>query len=597
MAPDGVARGRTRWIALSGFGVAAALVLVALASALQPEPARPTPTMDPQLVSLLPITEPVTRVLVVVTFWNPADRGLLDLLAPNYKFRALPMAGALLTPAQILTLSTLPQVRSIWHGDRTFPILLRESRDLVHASEATALFGVTGAGVTVAVIDTGVDSLHPDFAGPGGSRVRNLEVVLGPSGTCTFLPVPHSDDIGHGTHVAGTIAGNGALGGGAYTGMAPAARIVSYDTNAGLFIILFEALCAYDDVITTRATTGIRVISNSWGGGDGTFDRDDPIEIAIRTAYESGVASVFAAGNSGPGANTMSSQSVSPYAIGVAAVTKKSQVVGFSSRGRPLDWPSDPWPATHDRDAALAGDLPLFRPAISAPGVSITAPVPCTPLCTSSTGYGVLSGTSMATPHVSGVLALMLEIHPGLTPRQMVGVLEVTAHHMPEWLAWEAGAGLVHALNAVGKSNALRADPTTPIPDPFLDESIDARTTSRSSQGPVIILGSATSASPGSCPTPAVCRDFIVVVPSFATRLLVRIEWTNGLQNFYGFAFAPGQSVTDFPTQEDTGLLDVPLDERGLDIRMPTPGEWRIRVLPRTNVVDSVQLMIVTSTL
>lgn len=432
MALDRLARGRKLVHSFGGIAVSVVLVFMAVGAAvpleapsLLPIVDGPSvlPVVDPHLQEILLTADPDAAILVVLTFWQPEDRALLDGFAPHYKFQALPMASAQLTPTQLLGLTAWTEIRSIWYGFDTFSIDLAEGRELVKAPQATAAFGVTGAGVTVAVIDTGVDTLHPDFSDPatGESRATNIDVWAGPEGTCLFIELPNTDDIGHGTHVSGTIAGNGALSGGTYTGIAPAARIRMYDTNAGLLIILFETLCAYDDILANRAETGIRHISNSWGGGDGSFDRDDPIEVAIRTAYEDGVASVFAAGNSGPRDNTMSRQSVSPYAIGVAAITKPLQIVGFSSRGRPLDWPNrDPWPTTHDRDSALAGDLPLFRPALSAPGVSITAPVPCSPACTPTTGYDTLSGTSMATPHVSGVLALVLEASPDLSDRKSV---------------------------------------------------------------------------------------------------------------------------------------------------------------------------------
>lgn len=545
-----------------------------------------TPVVDPYLLQILPTASPTETFLTVISFWHPGDRSTLDGFVTHYKFETLPMAAAYLTPGQLSTLSTWTQIQSIWFGLHELPLKLSEGRELVQASQATALFGVTGKGVKVAVIDTGVDTLHPDF----GGRATNFEVAF--AGVCVFPTVPNSDDIGHGTHVSGTIAGSGALSDGKYKGVAPEAQIVSYDTNAALAIITIEALCSYDNII---ARGDIKVISNSWGGGEGSWDRDNPIEIAIRNAYAKGIASVFAAGNSGPGDNTMTRQSVSPYSIGVAAITKKKQVVGFSSRGRPLGWtPPDHWPLTHDRDEALAKNIPLFRPGVSAPGVSITAPVPCSPVCNSATGYDTMSGTSMATPHVSGVLALALQKNPNLTPRQMAGILEAGPTALPDWLAHETGAGLANALKAVELASKLAANPSTTIPKPTLDESLNGKTTTRSNFGPVPVFGSNPGgADPNNCP---ICVDVTVNVPTGATRLYVKIEWTNDANNFYGYAFSPGQSTSDFPTQEDTGLLDIPLNERFLDVRTPVSGQWLIRILPRANTFDTVEAVIFTST-
>lgn len=543
--------------------------------------------MDPYLADALQTALPTDSFLVVLTFWHPEDRSRLDGFVTHYKFRALSMAAATLTPSQILALTAWTEIRSIWYGLEQLPILLAEGRQLVEAQQATDQFGVTGRGVKVAVIDTGVDTLHPDF----GGRATNFEVAF--AGACTFARHPNSDDEGHGTHVSGTIAGSGALSGGHFKGIAPEAEIVMYDTNAGLFIILVEALCSYDDII---ARGDIKVVSNSWGGGSGSYDRDDPVEVAVQEAYAHGVVSVFAAGNSGPDANTMTQESVSPFVVGVGAITKKKQIVGFSSRGRPLDFAErSPWPNNHDRDKGLAQNVPLWRPAVSAPGVSITAPVPCSPACTAEIGYDTLSGTSMATPHVSGVLALVLQANPNLTPRQRIGILEATPTIIRDWLAFETGVGLVNTRRAVELAANIAANPSTAIPKPVLDESLDGARTTRTGQGPVLIVGSASSPDPSTCLTPTTCRDFFIKVPTGATRLFVKVTWNDFSHNFYPFAFAPGQSTSDFPTQEDTGLLDAPITERLIDIRYPVAGEWRIRVLPRVNTVDSVSLTIFTS--
>jgi serine protease AprX len=549
------------------------------------------PVLGPSLVEKLQGASAGDALPVVISFWHGEDRSLLDGLAPHHDFRTLPMASAALTPAQIQALASDSRVRSIWDATQRIPLQLAEGRELVQAPQATAKFGVTGAGVTVAVIDTGVDTTHPDL---DNGKATNIQVLppeeTGAVPVCVLAPNPNTDDDGHGTHVAGTIAGTGELSNGTYTGVAPGAKIRMYDANVSLFLTLLQILCSYDDIIATKAETGVRHISNSWGGGQGSYDRDDPIEIAVKAAYDNGIVSVFAASNDGWQDNTMSSQSVSPRVLAVAAITKKKQIAAFSSRGRPLDWSgSDRWAVTHDRDAALAQNVPLFRPSVSAPGVNITAPVPCGgPACTAGTGYETLSGTSMATPHVSGVIALMLERNATLSARQIIGIVEGSATVLPDWLAHETGSGLVNALKAVELAR------TGSYPKPTLDESLTSANTSTTTQGPVLVVGSTTSASPSSASCALVCKDFFVSVPQGATRLRAKVEWTNLANNFYAFAFAPGQAVTDFPTQEDAGLLDTlfefPLKERVIDVRYPAPGQWRIRVLPRVNTEDSVSI-------
>jgi subtilisin family serine protease len=143
--------------------VAVVFVLLAAASPVYFPHAVRLPTFDPYLLQILPTTPVSKPLLVVLTFWNVQDRSLLDGVAANYKFHKLSMASALLTPSQINGLSSWSQIRSIWYGLDKIPLDLAESRDIVKASQATASFGVTGRGVNVAVIDTGIDAPHPDL--------------------------------------------------------------------------------------------------------------------------------------------------------------------------------------------------------------------------------------------------------------------------------------------------------------------------------------------------------------------------------------------------------------------------------------------------
>jgi serine protease AprX len=204
-----------------------------------------------------------------------------------------------------------------------------------------------------------------------------------------------------------------------------------------------------------RDAFNIRVISNSWGT-TGEFAPYNPISLAAKRAYDAGIIVTFAAGNEGPDANTLNPYSASPCVISVAAGDKQGNLADFSSRGR-------------------AGDANV-RPDVTAPGVDISAARATTGVAattvpdTDNPLYATISGTSMATPHISGVVALMLEANPALT---MDGVLDIfnktsramyyttaagaTAQHEP----WEVGAGYVDAGAAIREAASLNRNRTT----------------------------------------------------------------------------------------------------------------------------------------
>jgi serine protease AprX len=195
-------------------------------------------------------------------------------------------------------------------------------------------------------------------------------------------------------------------------------------------------------VLQNRLKYGIRVISNSWGTS-GAFDESDPINVASRLAHDGGLVVVFAAGNDGPGTNTLNPYCVAPWVICVAAGHKDgSRLADFSSRGIPGD--------------------PLYQPSLTAPGVDIAAArattgftinaflaVDLLELGADAVYYAAASGTSMATPHVSGTVALMLEANPALTPDQVKSALQASATPMPGYERHEVGAGYLNAYEAV----------------------------------------------------------------------------------------------------------------------------------------------------
>ncbi|MBU0685116.1 MAG: S8 family serine peptidase, partial [Candidatus Thermoplasmatota archaeon] len=226
------------------------------------------------------------------------------------------------------------------------------------------------------------------------------------------------DDNGHGTHVAGVIAGSGGM-----TGVAPGASILAYkalgpDGSGSMSDVIVAIDRAIDPNQDGDTSDHADVISMSLGGKG---QSDDPVCQAVENAVSAGVVVVVAAGNDGPSIGTVSSPGLAPDAITVGAVDNNGALASFSSRG-------------------TSPDLTI-KPEISAPGANINSTVPFSNAAhSSSTGYAVMSGTSMATPHVSGGAALLLQMHPTWTPAQVKSALISGAAELNESV-WSAGAG------------------------------------------------------------------------------------------------------------------------------------------------------------
>ena len=441
---------RTRWhliceatallialLGLSGIPVRAQLVTLPRVN--------PVLTIDPVLTQVLATAAPNQLVEAVVTFHQyPSQLDLAAVKATGVQvlqFGALPMVGVRGTALQVSSCFGLSGLRSIYYNRRLLSFL-NQSVPLIGADRVETDFGVTGRGVGVAIIDTGIDGTHPDL--PFGSKVaQNVKVVpdLFGNGPIFVENVPNTDTTsGHGTHVASTVGGTGAALAGKYHGVARGAHLVGLGSGEALFVL--TALESFDWVLMHWSQYGVRVISNSWGT-TGSFSPDDPINVATARAHDAGLAVVFAAGNAGPGSNTLNPYCVAPWTICVAAGLKDGQTLAdFSSRGIPGD--------------------PLYHPTITAPGVNIVAARATTGLVLNAffavdvvdigadaIHYTAASGTSMATPHVSGTVALILEANPALTPDQIKSVLEATATPMPGYEVYQVGSGYLSAYRAV----------------------------------------------------------------------------------------------------------------------------------------------------
>jgi serine protease AprX len=273
--------------------------------------------------------------------------------------------------------------------------------------------------------------------------------------------VPNTDATGgHGTHVAGIVGATGAQSGGLYEGVAPGASLIGYGSGAGL--ALLDTLGGFDYALTNQTRYGIRVVTNSWGDTSDRctdFDPNHPTNVATKRLFDRNVVVVFSAGNSGPNACTITGNfKKAPWVITVAAGVKDGKTLAdFSSRGV----------KGKQGSFTLGGRTWTWydRPTLTAPGVKIISTRAASPIGVIGTPddvelippayipfYTTLSGTSMAAPHVAGVVALMLDANPKLTPTQVKNILQNTATPMAGYESWQVGNGYVNAYNAVNRA-------------------------------------------------------------------------------------------------------------------------------------------------
>jgi subtilisin family serine protease len=278
--------------------------------------------------------------------------------------------------------------------------------------------GLDGTGTTVAVVDSGIDATHGDLAG----RI---------SAAKNFTDDPDADDtVGHGTHVASTIAGTGATSGGRFRGVAPGAKLL----NAK--VCTWESDCQESWMLAGMewaAKQGAQVVNVSLGGMD--LPGVDPLEAAVNTltaAY--GSLFVIAAGNDAPYL-PVGSPASADAALAVGAVDRDDQLADFSSRGPRVG------------DGAV-------KPEITAPGVGIVAAKAAHDRIGEPAGvdgYTTMSGTSMATPHVAGAAAILTQQHPGWSPAKRKTALMGAAKPTAGVDLFGQGAGRVDVARAIGQ--------------------------------------------------------------------------------------------------------------------------------------------------
>ena len=361
---------------------------------------------------------------------------------PGNSLALVGAASGVLPRGKIIALSTKPSVAHIYLNDASF-----EAADvgdfsnvypgLIRADKAWEL-GYTGAGVTVAVLDSGVAPAN-DLTQPTSRLLASVDFVSGQTG--------HRDPGGHGTHVAGIIAGNGYDSNGALKGVAPGANIVSVRVINGHGQATASSIIrGIQWVVENRDTYNIRVMNLSLGGRPSASYQNDLLAAAVEMAWKAGIVVVTAAGNHGPGVGSISTPGHDPFNIAVGAIDDK---------GTP-DPSDDDVPYFSARGPTLVGD---HKPDILAPGRKILSlyalnsyldgALPGRRMLSSlSRPYFRLTGTSMAAPVVSGVVALLLQKKPNLKPDQVKYILANTARNV-SGNSDTVGAGVVDAYAAL----------------------------------------------------------------------------------------------------------------------------------------------------
>jgi serine protease AprX len=361
----------------------------------------------------------------------------------------------------IKKISERSEVLSV-HFDRPIAGHMNRTAVSVGARAAQQQWGYDGAGVGVAVIDSGIAGWHDDLTYTGNKT--SVRVVGGQRVTAFVDFVSNQlqayDDNGHGTHVAGIIAGNGYDSYGSHAGIAPAAHLVSLkvlDQHGGG--VISDVIAAFEWAIANRVTHNIRVINLSVGARVSESYETDPLTLAAKRAVDAGIVVVTAAGNLGQKKNGNSKKTQYGAITAPGNAPWVLTVGAYSTQGTLSRW--DDKIAPYSSRGPSAYDY-VAKPDLVAPGTGIVSlanpsseffvtkaayllkgnrPTPQKP-------YLSLSGTSMAAPVVSGTVALMLQANPNLKPNLVKAILQYTAQTR-HYDALTQGAGFLNAQGAV----------------------------------------------------------------------------------------------------------------------------------------------------
>jgi serine protease AprX len=426
---------RFRWTRRIAAAVALSVVPLALPSMAAPASAGLLGSTSRYIVSDLNGTDSSLAASVVASVGGQVA-SLLDVADG---------VAADLSPLQVSLLSLVPGV--IVTPDVAVAVQGTGTPDPSHApsavfpqqTQAPQLWaqGDTGAGVNVAVLDTGIDPL-PDFAGrlvPG--------VDLSGEGN------PLHDSYGHGTFVAGLVAGNGASSNGAYTGEAPGAGLVAVKVaGASGQTDLATVIAGVGWTISHKAAFGIGVLNMSLGFAPFTSTALNPLDMAVEKAWQSGIVVVTSAGNAGPFNGTILSPGDDPLVLTVGALDDMAQPSTAADTGTPFSsvGPTNPdgW---FKPDLATSGRSVI---SLRAPGSTIDQGHPSARI---GTGNFVGSGTSFSAAITSGAVALVLAAHPSDQPNDVKAAVLASTDPGPVGNPFVDGHGALDIAAAAAVAN------------------------------------------------------------------------------------------------------------------------------------------------
>jgi serine protease AprX len=418
--------------------------------------------MDTVLIDRAHTGEGISKVIIQTRPDASAERAIAACGGSSgVSFPSLSAQVAEIPDGCLEQLARDPSVRSISVDRGVTGSLQRTTRAAVGAAWVTEHLGFDGSGVGVAIIDSGVAAWH-DEIGPN-RIVHFVDFVARQS-------QPY-DDYGHGTHVAGIIAGNGQTSGGNRRGIAPGAQLIVLKALDGAGDgNVSQVIAAVEYAVRHRRTYNIRIINLSVAAPVYESYHTDPLTQAVRRAVDAGIVVITAAGNLGRDASGaaqyggITAPGNAPWVLTVGAFDDKGTLDGsddavasFSSRGPALiDGTAKPDLVAPGVAIESLGDpgtlLYQARPAARRWGTVRTASEP----------YLALSGTSMAAPIVAGTVALMLQANPSLTPENVKTILQRTAVSNRRYDQLTQGAGFLNARAAVEMARSLGADVPAP---------------------------------------------------------------------------------------------------------------------------------------
>jgi serine protease AprX len=462
-----------------------AIVMICAGFAVQ---ASAAPRVDPELAARLSVARPTDQLGVILTFYgNSVTDSQVNSVRTlgvrmGVRMTNFPIMAVNATPSQIQQMAAWSSLRSIYLN-APLQLNMHQTRPLIGVDRLrtdpaiTARNGgtpVSGRGVTIAINDSGIDGSHQDLTYNPlnlqlSKTIQNvlvnpndqdgLVVRLNSLGNVVegILPPSYVENVintdthvGHGTHCAGIAAGTGQASGGLYQGVAPGAKLVGLGSGGILFVL--GQVAAFDYVYTHQFELNIRVVSNSWGNSAVAVDPEHPVNVASKKlAEERHIVVVFANGNDGPRPNSQNRWASVPWIITAGASMKDGRIASFSSRG-------------------IFGD-PVIHPTVLTPGTGgppgqgYTSAVIATRARTNAVATGLdadteiptaflphytqISGTSMACPHLAGIVANILEANPQLGPEEVRAIIEQTATPLSTYDQFETGAGLANVHAAV----------------------------------------------------------------------------------------------------------------------------------------------------